>query len=312
MKYSHSIAFATAAAFSVALSGRGLAQTTLYSDNFATDTSDPSASYLSANTTSTSTVGWSWATGTGLTLNPVGSGKLSDLVGSFSGVNLVNAGNYVSFVVNFSSPNIAQGGASTAGGLLFAVDNSFGVSPTSQGQIESVSSTATGGATAGYQGYLGDIAFNNSPKTGTKFFAKTGTGNNNLSYNSNVSPKTQLGTSVANGSNANLINSDSYTLTYTIEALNSGGSQSQITAQIYDNTLGQMVDNFTLGATNGAAFVTPTTEYDSFDIGLYTGSETGYDLTISSLSVVSNVPEPSTYALLGLGLLGFMARLRRR
>jgi hypothetical protein len=285
------------------------AEITVYSDNFATDSS-VSSSYLSANTTGGT--GWAFNAGTGLNLNPSGSGKLSDLVGSFSAVTLANPNDYISFEVNFSSANIAQGGASTAGGLLFALDNSFGVSPTSQGATESVSSTAAGGATAGYEGYLGDIAFNNSPKTGTKFFAKTGAGNNNLSYNSNVSPKTQISTSVANANNANLVNNDSYTLTYTVTALNVGASQDQITAQIYDNTLSQIVDNFTLGATNGAAFVTPTATFDTFDIGVYTGSEGGYAVNVSSISVVESAPEPGTLALVGAGIAALAGARRLR
>jgi len=286
------------------------AQTTVYSDNFAADSS-VSSSYLSANTTGGT--GWAFNAGTGLDLNPSGSGKLSDLVGSFSAVTLADPNDYISFVVNFSSANIAQGGTTAAGGLLFALDNSFGVTPTSLGATESESSTATGGATAGYVGYLGDIAFNNSPKTGTKFFAKTGSGNNNLSYNSNVSPKTQVSTSVPNANNANLVNNDSYTVTYTVTALNAGASQDQITAQIYDNTLGQLVDNFTLGATNGAAYVTPTTTFDTFDIGVYTGTEGGYGVNLSSIAVVDSiqpVPEPGISALAGIGIAA-LAGLRR-
>jgi len=287
------------------------AQTTIFSDNFAADSS-LSSSYLSANTTGGT--GWTFATGTGVTLNPNSSGKLSDIVGSFPAVTLANANDYISFVVNFNSPNIAQGGASAAGGLLFSLNNSLGVSPTSQGPTESVSSTATGGATAGYLGYLGDIAFNNSPKTGTKFFAKTGAGNNNLSYNSNVSPKTQLSTSVPNASNANLINNDSYTLTYTITALNNGASQNQITAQIYDNTLGQMVDSFSMGATNGSTYITPTTTYDVFDVGVYTGTEaTGYNINLSGISIITSVqpvPEPGPLALM-IGSAAAFAGFRR-
>ena len=322
MKLSSSV-FPTLAAgfgFLVMTSGSALGQVTVFSDNFATDASDPSASYLSANTVSATSDSWTWASGTGITLNTTAAtGKLVDLVGSFSAVNLANAGDYVSFVVNFNSPNIGQGGSALAGNILFALDNSEGTplfnGLTGPPWVESNSSSATGGPTAGDLGYLGDIAFNNSPKTGTKFFAKTGAGNNNLSYNSNVSPKTQLSTSVGNASNANLVNNDSYTLTYTVSALNAGASQMQITAQIYDNTLGSMVDNFTIGATNGATYITPTSKFDTFDVGVYSAGETaGYNINLSGLSVLTNVvPEPAICTLVALGLVGgFMLRFRRR
>jgi hypothetical protein len=319
MKRSHSAVSTTAIVFGLlAMAGLSAsAQITVFNDNLATDASDPSASYLSANTVSGTSDSWTWAGGTGITLNTAASGKLVDLVGAFTPVSLANTGDYVSFVVNFNSPNIAQGGASLAGNLLFALDNSGGTSLfnglTGPPWVESNSSGATGGPTAGSIGYLGDIAFNNSPKTGTKFFAKTGAGNNNLSYNSNVSPKTQLSTSVGNASNANLANNDSYTLTYTVTALNAGASQMQITASIYDNTLGAMEDNFTIGATNGAVYVTPTTTFDTFDVGLYTGGETaGYNINLGDISVLTNVPEPTIFALVGLGVLGWVTRLRRR
>ncbi|HEX4350944.1 MAG TPA: PEP-CTERM sorting domain-containing protein, partial [Verrucomicrobiae bacterium] len=60
----------------------------------------------------------------------------------------------------------------------------------------------------------------------------------------------------------------------------------------------------------GAAFVTPTATFDTFDIGVYTGSEGGYAVNVSSISVVESVPEPGTLALVGVGIAA-LAGLRR-
>lgn len=284
----------------------------LYSDNFGSDSS-LSSSYLNINNISGSSDEWAFTPDSELTLTTAGSSKLDELVGQFSPFTLSQAGDAISFVANFNSPNLGQAG--TAGNLLFSLGYSGGVGLTSDGAGPE-SPTATTGVTAGYVGYLGDIALNTTPKTGTKFFAKTGTGNNDLAYNSDATPDTQLATTAGNASNANLANNDLYTLTYTITALNAGASQEKITAQIYDNTLGVMEDSFSITATNSVGtFITPSTTYDTFDIGIYTGSETsGYNVNLTSLTVDAvPAPEPSTCALAGVGLgLTLLARIRRR
>lgn len=296
---------------SVCLGSIGLGQGTVYDDNFAND-SALSSGYLNINNISGTSDEWAFTPNSELTLTTAASGKVDEVAGSFSAVNLANAGDYISFAATFNSATLGQGG--TAGNLLFALDNSGGVGLTSLGAGPE-SPTATSGSTAGYIGDLGDIGLSTTPKTGTKFYAKTGTGNNDLAYYSDATPGTQLSTTVGNASNANLNNNDSYTLTYTITALNAGASQEQFDVQLFDNTLGAMADNFSYTGTNSAGtYVTPTTEYDTFDVGIYTGSETsGYDVNLTDLSVITNVPEPSCVALAGAGfaLLGAI-RLRRR
>lgn len=287
-----------------------LAQT-IYSDNFGNDSS-LSSSYLNINNISGNDDEWAFTPDSDLTLTAAASGKVDELAGQFSPFTLSQAGDSISFVADFNSPNLGQAG--TAGNLLFYLGYSGGVGLTSAGAGPE-SPTAATGATAGYVGYLGDIALNTTPKTGTKFFAKTGAGNNDLAYNSDATPDTQLATTAGNSSNANLANNDLYTLTYTITALNAGASQEEITAQLYDNTLGTMADSFSITATNSAgAYITPSTTYDTFDIGVYTGSESsGYDINLTSLMVdVAPAPEPSTCALAGAGLgLALLARIGR-
>ena len=278
-----------------------MAQTTVFSDNFASDTSSSYLNGVSSSGTMT------WAAGTGMTLGGAGTGKISDLIGSFSAVTLANTGDYVSFVVNFNSPTLGQTGTLLPGAMLMALANSGGV-PFTGGTTEAVSSSSTGGATAGYLAYGGQMQMQASAKTSTKFWAKTGTGNNNLSYNSNVSPKTGNFTMTGTGNGA-LANFDLYTLTYTIASLNTGATALQVTASIYDNTTSTMIDNIT-----GAASAVPTSTLNTFDIGLYTGSEpSGYNINLTDVSVLTNVvPEPSTFALAGLGMLGLVLARRMR
>lgn len=304
----------TVALQSIFLAGISSAQTTVYNDNFASDAT-LSSGYMNINNLSGTSDEWSFTADSELTLTAAASGKVDEVAGSFSAVNLANAGDYVSFVATFNSSALGQSG--TAGNLLFALDNSGGVGLTSMGAGPE-SPTATTGATAGYIGDLGDIAFNTTPKTGTKFYAKTGSGNNDLGYYSDATPDTQLSTTIGNGSNANLNNNDSYTLTYTITALNAGASQEEFTASLYDNTLGAIADSFSYVGTNSSGtYITPTTRYDTFDVGVYTGSEaSGYNINLTDLSVITDVtavPEPSVLALAGgaFGLFGLL-RFRRR
>jgi len=288
------------------------AQTTVFSDNLAGDTS-LSSGYINMNNIGGGNE-WSFANGTGLTLTTAAASKLDDLVGSFTPVTLAQAGDYVSFVVNFNSPNIVQTtspGTADGGSLLFSLDSSGG---TALGSTSPLNPTATTGSTAGYVGYLGMIAFNQTPKTSTKFYAKTGAGQNDLSYPSDATPDTQTSTSQPASANAILANSTAYTLTYTVKALNAGASEDNITAIIAQGST--VLDSFSFAATNGATYITPASTFDTFDIGLYTGSETaGYNINVSGISVVDSiqsVPEPSAFALVGMGIAALAGFRRSR
>jgi len=291
-----------------------MADTIVLNENFAGAGSDPSANYLIGVNSTTE----GWASGTGITLGTASTGKNGDLIGSFTPQTLNYPGHYISFIVNFTSPTLGQGGSGSAGSILFALDNSLGVSLLGSGSTESVAKLSGGGATAGDLGFFGNIPFQSTGKISQKLYAKvSGTpAYNSLSYYSAVSPLDAGGQ--FNGVAAtpgNLANNDSCTLTFTLTYLAAG--QMQIHDEIYDNTTHTMDFSLTTGATNTAAgevWYVPTTTFDTFDVGVYTGTEpSGYTLYISSAEVIVNIPEPSSVVLFlgGVGALAFVRRFRR-
>jgi MYXO-CTERM domain-containing protein len=156
------------------------------------------------------------------------------------------------------------------------------------------------------------LALNTTPKTSSKFFVKTASGLNGVAYSSDSTPTTQLASESANYA---FSGSDNYTLTYTLTYV----SATQLTvSDILTDDTGtptQEANSFTV---NTASATTPTLTLDTFDFGLYTGSETaGYDLNITDFNVVTTgsiapSPEPSVLALgaAGVGLLGLIRRRR--
>lgn len=284
----------------LALSSAQAQPTTIYDDNFVND-STLSSSYVNINNIN-SAVQWAFTANSQLQLTTAASGKLDDLVGQFTPQTLSGAGQFVTFTASFNSPSLTTSGS--AGSILFALDNSGGnIFSPAPGPYNPTLTTGPTAAVTG--GYLGMLGLNSTPKTSSKLYARTAAGTNDLSYYQQAGPDTAL---ASGASSVNLNTGDNFKVIFTVE--NIGGGQDTITGQLYDATTSTAMDTYTTTTS-----VVPTSTFDTFDIGVYTGSEaSGYNINLTDLNVIASVPEPSTFALAGLGLgaVSFLRRLRRR
>jgi len=195
------------------------AQTTIYSDNFTSDSSLSQPPWYNLNNTSAASYALNPTAGQGLALTvSAGTGKLNEMFAEFasSPVTLTGAGQYIQLVVNFNSPS---GMNTDTGGLLVGLYNNSTINSTNE-QGSGGGSTTVGGETSGSKGYFGIMGYNTTAGTSTKFFARNGSATdvNELGYYSTQSgagATTQLGSSAATN-NANLALNINYTLTYTI------------------------------------------------------------------------------------------------
>jgi hypothetical protein len=285
-----------------------LAQTTVFSDNFTTDTSLSQPPWYNLNNTSAASFALNPTANQGLALTTTtgSTGKVNEMFAEFasSPVTLSGAGQYIQLVVNFNS---SAGMATDSGGLLVGLYNNNTVNSTNEQGSGVNGSAGIGGETSGSTGYFGIMGYSTAASTSTKFYARNGSGTdvNELGYYSTQGANvTQLGSSPASG-NAALGLNVNYTLTYTIT--DEGASGNQVNAIISNGST--VLDNWTQNDTAGL--------YDNFnqlDFGAY-GKASAVDVNILNESVIVSVPEPTTLALAGLGglvLTGFSRRFRRR
>lgn len=283
------------------------AQTTIFSDNFTTDSSLNQPPWYNLNNTSAASYALNPTAGQGLALTvSAGTGKLDEMFAEFasSPVTLTGAGQYIQLVVNFNSPS---GMATDTGGLLVGLFNNSTINTTNE-QGSGGGSTTVGGETSGSTGYFGIMGYNTTAGTSTKFFARNGsiTDVNELGYySSQGTAVTQLGSSAATG-NANLGLNINYTLTYTIT--DEGASGEQVNAIISNGST--ILDTWTETDASGLY-----NTFNQLDFGAY-GKAGPVDVNILNESVITSVtavPEPTTFALAGMGLgLALLARFRRR
>jgi hypothetical protein len=306
MKRSNSVVLTMAMAFGLSALASWSAAGSIFSDVFTTDSSLAQPPWYDISSSSTATYALNPTAGQGLALTvSSGTGRDQEMFAQFTStpVTLASVGDYLTLTVNFNSPS---GMSTDTGGLLVGLFNTQGT----PGNADEVNTT-TGGATADDQGYFGLMGYNTGAGTSTKFYTRQGgaADANELGYYSKMTAGSyaQLSSFAASG-NAILGLNTAYTLTYTI--MNNGASGDAITAVITDgvNTLDSWVTTDTTGV-GGAG------RYNSFDeltFGNY-GKAGPVDVNITSVSVaMTSVPEPSTFAFAALGLLGFIARFRRR
>ena len=211
----------------------------------------------------------------------------------------------------------------TANGTLNAgLYNSGGIGPLAGG-VNNENSANTDHATGGVQnwvGYVGQITTNHSYINLRT--AQTGTGNNNQDlvfggvgavasttkgYNN---PASSLGNNTSTGTF--LTQNGQYTMVLTYEL--TGANTLVITNSLYSgtDTSGTQLSEFDDTA-SGANFL--TNSFDGFGFGFYANKTQNSAIDVNQIVVTDSiqaVPEPSTFALAGLGLLVLTQRFRRK
>jgi len=278
-----------------------MAQTTVFSDDFATDSSLAVPPWYNMYNTVNAAATLNPTSGQGLALTvSSGTGKVNEEFAQFSStpVTLATVGDYITLTVNFNSSNVAA----NTGGLLAGLYNTQGTVATGN-----LLGTGTGGATADDTGYFGIMGFNTSAGTSTKFYSRQGGASdaNELGYYSSMTAGsyTQVGSSFAASGNGTIANNLAYTLTYTVTKVAGGDT---INAVIMQGTTA--VDNWSVTDASGLY-----NSFDELDFGLY-GKNALVNGNITQIQVadlVQPVPEPGTMALLGGGAAALLIRRRQ-
>ncbi len=281
-----------------------LADQVVLTDDFTMDSSLGSQ-WLTMYSTPAYTAQLNPSPGQGLALGvTAGTGKIVQEFAQFSAspLTLVNVGDYVSLTVTFNSSTMTANN----GYLLTGLYNTMGTVATAN-----LANTVVGGPNADDTGYAGLLDFNTYANGSTKWYEKNGgaTANNEMAYYSAMAAGTY--TQVLPGSYSPstagvLLGGVNYTMTYTITKAAGGNTISTV---IKNTDTSAVMDNWSLTDSSGLY-----NSFDELDFGFYgkNGTLPNPGVNILDITVMTNIPEPATFALAGLGLLGLLIVRRAR
>ncbi len=313
------------ACISVLFVPRASAQVTIFSDTFGSGSTVNSGNAPTANSTSYDTAGSKPYTDSiganDLNLSLSGAnGVEAEALFTTAAVSLQNIGDYIDIqlVFNNTSNLLSSAAAPNAAGnqLYIGLFNSGGVAPlTTVGG--SISTFVTGGV-QNWVGYAGFVATNGaSSKIDTRTAQTAGAdqdllGNDVSSSNSYDNPKgTQLNgaSSTSSATPASFLSGSVYTLDLKIW-VNAAASLSETNTLFTGSGTAGTVLSQSAGTAAGTTNV--TSSFDGMAFGWYDKGAVASAMDAQSITITSNVPEPSTWMLVGSGLALLIGLARRR
>jgi hypothetical protein len=309
-----------------------MADTTVFSDNFTGASTIQSATPGTPTANSAdyevftsvgSPAGYSLGANALHFASAASSSALAEVSARFaaSPVTLMTVGDYINLTLTFvDTANVLVSGLNLNSSINIGLFNSSGVNLNQGVRLDGT--TVTGGS-QNYVGYVSRLFLNgNASGYNRKAQASSGTAQNqDLLFNNasgSAAFNNPVGTSFTGtsggttGFTTGLVQGNTYTYSYNISL--TAANAVLVNEQIFNGSTatGTPLINFSGTSTSGN-FVGSTFDSLSFGFRYTAAGATGGALDINQITVTSNVPEPSFFALSGLGILalGFARRWKR-